>query len=64
MVVDEPYVVGPTADGEAERACGERKERKRAQKRHLEVLAGGVQMLHAVDIETGTYAAAEVKEEP
>ena len=30
VVDDEPYVVGPTADGEAERARRERKERKRA----------------------------------
>ena len=48
---------------EVEQARQKIKERKRALKRRLETLAGGVQMLHVVDIEAGTYAAAEVKEE-
>ena len=64
VLVEEPYVVGPTASEESEQARQERKERKRALKRRLQTLAGGVQMLHAVDIEAGTYAPTEVKEEP
>ena len=64
MIIEEPFISEPTENKDDDQIRRERRERRRELKRRFKTLAGGVQMLRSVDIEAGTYDAAEVKEEP
>ena len=61
MIVEEPYISEPVAEKDDEHVRQERRERRRALKTRLKTLAGGVQMLRAVDLEADIYTSAEVK---